>query len=69
MLLLDAANFTTKVLLYAASLGGIAAALHGALGLHSSRRAYLWIAALVAGAAALRLVVLNAQMGGSLASA
>ena len=69
MLLLDAANFTTKVLLYAASLGGIAAALHGALGFHTRRRAYLWIAALVAAAAALRLVVLNAQMGGSLASA
>lgn len=69
MPLLDAANLVTKVILYAASLGAIGAALHGALGLHANRRAYIWLAALIAAAALGRLLVLNSQMGGSLDAA
>ncbi|PKP82546.1 MAG: hypothetical protein CVT79_06425 [Alphaproteobacteria bacterium HGW-Alphaproteobacteria-18] len=69
MPLLDAANLVTKVILYAASLGAIGAALHGMLGLMANRRAYFWFAGLVAIAAILRLVILNAQMGGSLGAA
>ncbi len=69
MPLLDAANIVTKVLLYAVSLGAIGAALHGALGLMTNRRAYFRLAGLVTVAAALRLVILNAQMGGSLGAA
>lgn len=69
MPLLDATNLFTKALLYAVSLGAIGAALHGALGLIANRRAYFWLAGLVAVAAILRLAVLNAQMGGSLSSA
>jgi putative copper export protein len=69
MLLLDAANLATKILLYGASLAAIGAAIHGLLGLHANRRAYVWLAALVAAAALGRLLVLNAQMGGSLDAA
>lgn len=66
---LDAANLVTRALLYAVSLGAIGAALHGALGLMASRRACFWLAGLVTVAAILRLVILNAQMGGSLRAA
>jgi copper resistance protein D len=66
---LDAANLITKALLYAVSLGAIGAALHGALGMMASRRAYFRLAGLVAVAAILRLIILNAQMGGSLSAA
>lgn len=66
---LDAANLVTKALLYAVSLGAIGAALHGALGLMANRRTWFWLAGLVAVAAILRLVILNAQMGGSLRAA
>ncbi|AXE64136.1 CopD family protein [Hyphomonas sp. NPDC076900] len=69
MPLLDAANLATKVLLYGASLAAIGAALHGALGLHTNRRAYTWLAAMVAATALIRLLILNAQMGGSLGAA
>lgn len=69
MPLLDAANLVTKALLYAVSLGAIGAALHGTLGLLANRRVYFWLAGLVAVAAILRLVILNAQMGGSLGAA
>lgn len=69
MLLLDAANLATKILLYGASLAAIGAALHGALGLHANRRAYFWLAALVGLTALMRLLILNAQMGGSLGAA
>lgn len=69
MPLLDAANLATKILLYGVSLAAIGAALHGALGLMANRRAYFWLAALVAIVAILRLVILNAQMGGSLDAA
>jgi len=69
MPLLDASNIVTKVLLYAVSLGAIGAALHGALGLHCGRRVYVWIASAVAAVAVVRLLVLNAQMGGSLGAA
>ncbi|MCB9971813.1 MAG: CopD family protein [Hyphomonas sp.] len=69
MPLLDAANLATKILLYGASLAAIGAALHGALGLHTNRRAYTWLAALVAATALIRLLILNAQMGGSLDAA
>lgn len=69
MPILDAANLVTKCLLYGVSLGAIGAAFHGALGLHAHRRAYVWLAALVAASALGRLLVLNAQMGGSLDAA
>jgi len=69
MPLLDAANLLTKGLLYAVSLGAIGAALHGTLGLLAYRRAFLSLAGLVAVAAVLRLLILNAQMGGSLGAA
>lgn len=69
MPLLDAANLATKILLYGASLAAIGAALHGARGLHTNRRAYTWLAALVASAALIQLLILNAQMGGSLGAA
>nr|WP_290917471.1 CopD family protein [Hyphomonas sp. 34-62-18] len=69
MPLLDAANLATKILLYGASLAGIGAALHGAIGLLVNRRIYAGLAALVAAAALMRLLILNAQMGGSLDAA
>jgi len=69
MLLLDAANFVSKLLLYGVSAGAIGAALHAALGLVTSRRVFGWFAWLLAGVAILRLLILNAQMGGSLAAA
>ena len=69
MLPLDAANLVTKVLLYGAALAAIGGALHGALGLQASRRAYVWLAAGVAAAALVRLLVLNAQIGGGLSEA
>lgn len=69
MALLDAANLVTKGLLYAVSLGAIGAALHGTLGLVANRGAYFWLAGLVAFAAVVRLLILNAQMAGSLGAA
>jgi len=69
MPLLDAANIVTKVLLYAVSLGAIGTALHGTLGLHMNRRAYVWSAGLIIAMVIARLLVLNAQMGGSLGAA
>ncbi len=69
MLLLDAANFVSKLLLYSVSAGAIGAALHAALGLVASRRLFGLFASLLAGVAILRLLILNAQMGGSLAAA
>jgi len=67
--MLDGAAFASKVLLYAAALGGAGAALHHVAGINSRRRIFSWLGIAVAAAALLRLLVVNAQMGGSLAAA
>jgi len=67
--MLDAAAFASKLLLYAAMLGGAGASLHHACGIASNRRLFLWLGGAVAAAPLLRLLVVNAQMGGSFAAA
>lgn len=67
--MLEGAAFASKLLLYGAALGGAGVALHRAIGIVSTRRLFLWLGIAVAAAALLRLLVVNAQMGGSLAAA
>lgn len=67
--MLEGAAFISKVLLYAATLGGAGAALHRVIGIVSTRRLFLPLGIAVAAAALLRLLVVNAQMGGSPAAA
>lgn len=67
--MLESAAFASKLLLYAAALGGAGAALHRAIGIISTRRLFLWLGIAVAAAALVRLLIVNAQMGGSLAAA
>lgn len=67
--MLVAAAFASKLLLYAACLGAGGAALHRSLGLVPGRRVLVWLGVFVAAAASLRLLVVNAQMGGGLGSA
>lgn len=63
--MLEAAAFASKLLLYAATLGGAGVALHRAIGIISKRRLFLWLGGAVAAAALLRVLVVHAQMGGS----
>lgn len=67
--MLDAAVFASKLLLYAAALGGAGGALHRAIGIVSTRRLFLWLGIALVAAALLRLLIVNAQMGGSLSAA
>jgi len=67
--MLDAAAFASKLLLYAAALGGAGVALHRAIGIVATRRLFLWLGSALAAAALIRLLIVNAQMGGSLSAA
>ncbi len=67
--MLEAAAFASKLLLYAATLGGVGAGLHRAIGITSNRRLFVWLGGAVALTALLRLLVVNAQMGGALTAA
>ena len=67
--MLDAATFASKLLLYAAALGGAGVALHRAIGIVSMRRLFLWLGIALATATLIRLIIINAQMGGSLSAA
>lgn len=67
--MLDAAAFASKLLLYAATLGGVGASLHRAMGITLNRRVFVWLGGAVAVTALLRLLVVNAQMGGALTAA
>lgn len=67
--MLDAAAFASKLLLYGAALGGAGVALHRVIGIISRRRLFLWLGIALAAAALLRLLVVNAEMGGSFAAA
>ncbi len=67
--MLDLTVFASKLLLYAAALGGAGASLHRAIGIPSSRRLVAGLALILAIAVALRFIALNAQMGGSLSAA
>ncbi len=66
--MLTAAAFASKLIFYASSLATAGAAVHGALGRTIGRGWLLLAAAVLVAAAALRVFVLNAQMGGSLAA-
>ncbi len=67
--MLAAAAFASKLLLYAACLGAAGAALHRCLGIVSERRVLVWLGMLVTAAALLRLLIVNAQMGGGFGAA
>ncbi|MEQ1929137.1 MAG: CopD family protein [Parvularculaceae bacterium] len=67
--MLEAAAFASKLLLYAATLGGVGASLHRAMGITLNRRVFVWLGGAVAVTALLRLLVVNAQMGGALTAA
>ncbi|MFN3958964.1 MAG: CopD family protein [Parvularculaceae bacterium] len=67
--MLEAAAFASKLLLYAATLGGVGAGLHWAIGITLNRRLFLWLGGAVAAAALLRVLVVHAQMGGFFAAA
>lgn len=67
--MLDTAAFASKLLLYAAALGGAGVALHRAIGIVSMRRLFLWLGSALAAATIFRLLIVNAQMGGSLSAA
>lgn len=68
-MMLAVAAFASKLLLYGAALGAIGAGMHRGIGLISSRRLSVALAGAVAAAAALRLVIVNAEMGGGLGAA
>ncbi len=67
--MLEAAAFASKLLLYAATLGGAGAGLHWAIGITVERRLFTWLGGAVAVTALLRLLVVNAQMGGAVTAA
>lgn len=67
--MLEAAAFASKLLLYGAALGGAGAGLHQAMGIVKHRRLFVWLGGAIACTALLRLLVVNAQMGGALAAA
>ena len=67
--MLEGAAFASKLLLYGSALGGSGVACHRGIGINSRPRLFAWLGIAVAAAALLRLFVVNAQMGGSLAAA
>lgn len=64
-----AAAFASKLLLYAATLGGVGAGLHRAMGINVHGRLFVWLGGAVAAAVLLRVVVVHAQMSEGLAAA
>lgn len=67
--MLTALAFASKLLLYGAALGAVGAAAHRGIGLDPPRRLFVALASAVISAAILRLLIVNAQMGGGLAAA
>lgn len=67
--MLAVAAFVSKLLLYGAALGAVGAGTHRGIGLTSSRGLSVALAGAVIAATALRLAIVNAEMGGGLDAA